>query len=173
MATKKAAPKKAAKKPAKKAVLLRAVERAVNNARLSKATALYRSSQTIFGAHHFEQLPEAIVNVAMQVMAADTGSLLLPAMDGRLYVANACGLPANVQNSTRIAIGEGIAGRIAASGKPAIINGNAPFAPQRRMWSSCPVSGEVSDIWASSTGRSPAPRLRWVPNSRRRTTPRV
>lgn len=112
-------------KPVSTPVLLRAVERAVRNVELGRTTALYKSSQTIFDAQHFEHLPEAIVNVAMQVMSADRVSLLLPAMDGRLCVAHAYGLDAEVQNNARIAIGEGIAGRVAASGKPTIINGTA------------------------------------------------
>jgi signal transduction histidine kinase len=112
-------------KPAQATVILRAVARAVRNAELGRTTALYRSSQTIFGAQHFERLPEAIVNVAMQVMSADAVSLLLPSMDGKLYVAHAYGLDATVQNTARITIGEGIAGRVAASGNPIIINGKA------------------------------------------------
>jgi two-component system NtrC family sensor kinase len=109
-------------KPARAATVLSAVERAVRNAELGRTTALYRSSQTIFDAQHFERLPEAIVNVAMQVMSADAASLLLPAMDGKLYVASAHGLDAEIQNNARITIGEGLAGRIAASGKPTIID---------------------------------------------------
>jgi signal transduction histidine kinase/CheY-like chemotaxis protein len=112
-------------KPVSTPVLLRAVERAARNVELGRTTALYKSSQTIFDAQHFEHLPEAIVNVAMQVMSADRVSLLLPSMDGRLCVAHAYGLDAEVQNNVRITIGEGIAGRVAASGKPTIINGTA------------------------------------------------
>ncbi|HEX3595090.1 MAG TPA: ATP-binding protein [Polyangiaceae bacterium] len=112
-------------KPVSRTLLLRAVQRAVATSQLDSTSALYRSSQTIFDAQHFERLPEAIVSVALQVMGADTASLLLPGMDGKLYVANAHGLDAEVQNNTRITVGEGIAGRIAASGKPTIINGSA------------------------------------------------
>jgi signal transduction histidine kinase/FixJ family two-component response regulator len=112
-------------KPVDRARLLRAVQRAVATSQLDSTTALYRSSQTIFDAQHFERLPEAIVNVALQVMAADTASLLLPGTDGRLYVANTSGRGAEVRNDTRITVGEGIAGRVAASGKPTIINGSA------------------------------------------------
>ncbi|HVW25336.1 MAG TPA: response regulator [Polyangiaceae bacterium] len=117
-------------KPIATQVVLRAVERALRNVELGKAAALYKSSQTIFDAQHFEHLPEAIVNVAMQVMSADRASLLLPAMDGNLYVAHAYGLDAEVQNNARIAMGEGIAGRVAASGKPTIINGSASAMSQ-------------------------------------------
>jgi two-component system NtrC family sensor kinase len=112
-------------KPAKPGVVLRSVERAVRNAEIDRTTALYRASQTIFDAQHFERLPQAIVNVAMQVMSADTASLLLPSPDGQLCVAHAHGLNAEVQNTVRITIGQGIAGRVAASGKPTIINGSA------------------------------------------------
>jgi len=51
-------------------------------------------------------------------------------MDGTLYVAHAYGLDAEVQNATRITIGEGIAGRVAQSRKPMIINGRASDLPE-------------------------------------------
>jgi hypothetical protein len=58
-------------------------------------------------------------------MSADAVSLLLPGPDGKQYVAHAYGLAPEVQSSTRIAVGGGIAGRVAVSGKPVIINGRA------------------------------------------------
>jgi signal transduction histidine kinase len=112
-------------KPFSGVVLERAIERAMEHRRVLDATALYRVSQTIFGVQHVDRLPEAIVKVAMQVMSADAVSLLLPGVDGRLVVAHAYGLDAEVQKSTRITVGEGIAGRIAESGVPTVINGNA------------------------------------------------
>jgi two-component system NtrC family sensor kinase len=112
-------------KPFRAISVLGAVSRAVAARQLDRTAALYLSSRTIFDAQNFDRLPQAIVNVAMQVMAADTASLLLPSADGKLYVAHAYGLDAEVQNTTRITLGQGVAGRVAASGKPTIINGLA------------------------------------------------
>lgn len=105
--------------------MLRTVEHAVQHRRALDETALYQASQAIFDARHFERLPETLVTIARQVMSADAVSLLLPGADGKLYVAHAYGLAPDVQSSTRITIGEGIAGRVAASGTPVIINGRA------------------------------------------------
>jgi signal transduction histidine kinase/DNA-binding response OmpR family regulator len=112
-------------KPFGISTLDRAMIRALEHRNALDTTALYRVSQTIFGIQHFDRLPEAIVKIAMQVMAADAVSLLLPGMDGKLLVAHAYGLEVEVQKRTRITIGEGIAGRIAETGVPTVINGSA------------------------------------------------
>jgi signal transduction histidine kinase len=75
-----------------------------------------------------KQMLETIVAVSKRVMGADTVSLLLPGIDGSLYVAHAAGLSADVQASTRIAPGRGIAGQVALSRRPTIITGTAQGA---------------------------------------------
>jgi two-component system NtrC family sensor kinase len=130
-------------KPVRLEWVRKTLSRALERRQLDRTTALYRSSQTIFDAQNFDRLPEAIVNVAMQVMSADAASLLLPTIDGKLYVAHAYGLDADVANTVRITIGEGIAGRVALSRRPTIINGSASEhaefsgeTPRRRIKSS-------------------------------------
>jgi signal transduction histidine kinase/CheY-like chemotaxis protein len=105
--------------------LIHTVERALEHQRLRQTTALYQASQIIFATRDFARLPEAVVKVSMQVMAADYVSLLLPGMDGTLYVAHAFGTAPGVEQSTRISMGEGIAGRAALSKTPLVIHGEA------------------------------------------------
>jgi signal transduction histidine kinase len=85
--------------------------------------ALARASQAIFGTRDVERLPEVIVREAMQVMAAGAVSLMLPSIDGTLYIAHACGIAPEIQKTVRIVVGEGIAGKVAQSREPTIVNG--------------------------------------------------
>jgi signal transduction histidine kinase len=82
------------------------------------------ASQAILATRDIERLPEVIVQEAMRVMAADAVSLLLPGVDGRLYIAHAYGITAEVRKNTRIEIGVGIAGQVAQSGRPLILTGD-------------------------------------------------
>jgi signal transduction histidine kinase len=81
------------------------------------------ATKAIFATRDAEKLPGVIVEAAMQVMAADAVTLLLPTGDGSLSVAHASGLPDDVERSARVVIGAGIAGRVAESQVPAILNG--------------------------------------------------
>ena len=104
----------------------RSLARAVERRKLQDVTALYRASHAIFAAGEIEKLPEVIVQVSMRVMAADSVSLLLPGVGDQLYVAHSYGLDPSVAKSVRIRVGdgEGVAGHVAASRKPVIIQGD-------------------------------------------------
>jgi len=104
--------------------LERSLARALERRKLQDVTALYRASHAIFATGEIEKLPEVIVEVAMRVMAADSVSLLLPGVDDRLYVAHSYGLDPAVAKAVRVNIGEGVAGRVAASRTPLIIQGD-------------------------------------------------
>ncbi len=65
------------------------------------------------------------MRVSMTVMSADAVTLLLPGLDGRFYVAHAFGLAPEVARSTRVTVGEGVAGLVAQSRKPLVIGGDA------------------------------------------------
>jgi signal transduction histidine kinase len=85
--------------------------------------ALARASQAILSTREVERLPEVIVREAMRVMSADAASVMLPGLDGKLYIAHAYGIDPEIQKKTRITIGEGIAGKVAESRQPLIIGG--------------------------------------------------
>jgi signal transduction histidine kinase len=94
-------------------------------ANVERALPFVEATQTIFAARNLELLPQAIVEAAIRVMSADAVSLLLPRPDGTLTVACASGLPPEVVPKTRIGMGEGIAGRVAQSKQPLILQGYA------------------------------------------------
>jgi signal transduction histidine kinase len=90
----------------------------------SHHSVLADASQAILATREIERLPEVIVREAMRVMAADAVSLLLPGIDGRLYIAHAYGVAAEVRKDTRIELGVGIAGQVAQSGRPLVLTGD-------------------------------------------------
>jgi len=104
--------------------LERSLARAMERRKLQDVTALYRASHAIFATREIEKLPEVIVEVAMRVMAADSVSLLLPGVGDELYMAHSYGLDPMVAQMVRVRIGEGVAGRVAASRTPVIIQGD-------------------------------------------------
>jgi signal transduction histidine kinase len=112
-------------KPFRDARLIHTVDRANEHRRLRQTPALYQAVQVIFRTRDFERLPEAIVNVSMEVMGADAVTLLLPGLDGKFYVAHAFGLNAEIARTTRITVGEGVAGRVVLTRAPLIIGGDA------------------------------------------------
>jgi signal transduction histidine kinase len=104
--------------------LERSLTRASERRKLYDVTALYRASHAIFATGEIEKLPEVIVEVSMRVMAADSVSLLLPGVGDELYLAHSYGLDPAVAKAVRVKIGEGVAGRVAASRSPLVIQGD-------------------------------------------------
>jgi signal transduction histidine kinase len=92
----------------------------------ARSIQFFEATHAIFATRNVEQLPQVIVEAAAKVMDAEAVSLLLPSGDGTLYVAHASGLPPGVRESTRVTIGTGIAGQVAASHKPVVLNGPIP-----------------------------------------------
>jgi two-component system, NtrC family, sensor kinase len=108
-------------KPADPREVLLAVDRALERRRLRDTARLYVASQAILSAGDQEELLEAIIRVTMEVMAADAASLLMHGADGRLHLACSHGLTGEERQASPIRLGERVAGRIAASRAPALI----------------------------------------------------
>lgn len=120
--------------------LLATVERALERRQLREAAALCETSRAILGSLETQHLPERIVEVARRVMNADDVSLMLPDPDGRLYIAHSHGLTAEVQAEVRVALGERVAGRIAALRTPVLIADGLLIEP---MFRDVPSFGRV------------------------------
>jgi signal transduction histidine kinase/FixJ family two-component response regulator len=109
-------------KPIRPQVLIRAVGHALERRKLAIDSALFQTSQAIFASQDPEELPQMIVEVAMKVIGADDASLMLPDDHKILCVAYSHALSARIQKETRTAMGERVAGRVAADGRPALLS---------------------------------------------------
>lgn len=78
-------------------------------------------------------LAELVVDVAAMEAKANRASLMLSDRDGAvLTIVAARGLPADVVTSTCLPLGEGIAGHVAQSGNPLVINSGEELEPWLR-----------------------------------------
>ncbi len=109
--------------------LLAIVARALERRQLRASTALYRASQAILATEDPHRLPGVIVEVAMKVMAADDVSLMLAGVDDTLYIAEARGLALELRSEV-LALGARVAGRVATSREPALIQNGLATDPR-------------------------------------------
>lgn len=116
------------------------VKRALERGELQALVALYKLSQSVFSTVRFDKLLERIIELTVQVLRADEASIMLFDERGRLYIAASTGLDDEIVRSTRVALCEPIAGRVAANGEPMIlgeeINGRNPAGDRRTVISS-------------------------------------
>ncbi len=80
-------------------------------------------SHALIANFDLPRLLELIVSTAMEVTRADRGSvMLLDELEGVLTIKAAKGIDEEVVASTRVRVGEGIAGRVALTGKPLLLH---------------------------------------------------
>jgi len=93
-------------------------------------------SHALIANFDLPRLLDLIVTTAMEVTSADRGSvMLLDESEGTLTIKAAKGISEEVINSTKVKLGEGIAGRVALTGKPLLLrrgDRNPPLEPLRQ-----------------------------------------
>ena len=116
------------------------VKRALERGELQALVALYKVSQSVFSTVRFDELLDQIIKLTVQVLRADEASIMLFDARRQLYIAASSGLGDEMVRSTRVALCEPIAGRVAAEGKPVVlgeeINGRYPVGDRRGLISS-------------------------------------
>jgi len=119
-------------KPFKLSEMLPVLSRAVGvrrlrleNLELRNTVAIHELNQAIAHTLDLNVLLDKIVDAALAQLEGDEASLMLLSDDGRsLYVAAVRGNQRDTLLGSRIALGESIAGTVAARGEPLIIDGN-------------------------------------------------
>ncbi len=115
------------------AAALEQAEARRENARLRALVPLYELSRAFIGTSELPQVLNQIVTTARAETRAEVVSLMLIAEDGReLSIAAASGLSPEIVESQKVTVGSGIAGWVAAHGKPLIISEDVPLAPEVR-----------------------------------------
>jgi signal transduction histidine kinase len=95
---------------------------------------VFASSRSVLALANAEEMPRRIVEGAMDALAADDASLLLPGPDGTLRLAYSSKIPKHEWSIVRIPIGGSIAGKVALTREPLLINDpiDRPASTQRR-----------------------------------------
>ena len=83
---------------------------------------IHEFGMTATGIVSKDELASSIVNSACKLMRSDTGSLMILNHEtNELVIAASRGLAPDIVDATRIKVGEGIAGRVAQSGRPIFV----------------------------------------------------
>jgi putative nucleotidyltransferase with HDIG domain len=92
------------------------------NARLKELANLFRVSKVISSDFNSRNLLQLIINSIIAQVQATQGSIMLLDPDtNTLKIAAAVGLDDEIINSTRLKVGEGVAGRVILYGKPVLV----------------------------------------------------
>lgn len=92
------------------------------NRRVAEVDALYQASISLSQSHDLNKLLTKIIELALQVIGATVGSvMLLDDATGELTISAAIGLSDEVRRSTRIKLGNSIAGYVAEKGEALLI----------------------------------------------------
>ena len=94
----------------------------LKNIEAEELAVLYNLVRAISGTLRIDQLMEKILDAALKVTSAKRGSLmLLDEKKKELRIATARGMNKEVIKKTRTKLGEGISGKVARDGKPAMV----------------------------------------------------
>lgn len=101
------------------------LEAAVSLVRAQRQAAVARdlieASQVIAGTLDPDAIVRTLLVRSLALAGAQSGSVMLKRPDGDFEIAVARGLPAGVEEHTRVRPGDGIAGWVAATGKPLVV----------------------------------------------------
>ncbi len=93
----------------------------IANRKIEELSIVNRVSQAVVSTLDLERLLNIILDEGMAAVGAGTGSLMLLGDDGFLRIEVARGLPQSIVESVKVPLGQGIAGRVAVQGQPALI----------------------------------------------------
>lgn len=91
---------------------------------------LEEAALAIFAADDPAALPQSIVDLAIRIMPADNASVLLSGPDGSLRLGYSSSIPPELWSEVTIRLGERIAGRVAASRTPVLVDGQLEGNPE-------------------------------------------
>lgn len=125
------------------------------NQRVRELTALNTLAWALGRDTHFEALLDGALAEVMNVTSAEAGSIMLVQPDGTLRIECARGLSDDVVTSTRVEMGEGIAGWVAQNRRPLVLVdadeqgfGSEPYSEGARSALAVPLvcKGDVTGV---------------------------
>jgi len=109
---------------------------------LSELSSLYRAISVVNAELEDDKIAGTALRAALKLVGGNRGSIML--LDRRkehLYIASALGLPEQIVRMTRQKVGEGVAGWVAETGEPILLNSDAH--EDKRFISPTVLSGQV------------------------------
>lgn len=94
----------------------------VSHTRPSEVEALLAASQAVNSALGLESALQVVLASALQLTSAHEGSVMLVGEDDHLVIFAGLGIPTEAVSSTRIPLGQGVAGKVAATGQALLLN---------------------------------------------------
>ncbi len=91
-------------------------------AAVQRLASLNAAGQAMGGIHTLSGLLDLFLELVVRELDVERASLMLVDDAGELRIAAARGLPADVARDVRMKIGEGVAGKVAASGRPLLVD---------------------------------------------------
>jgi two-component system, NtrC family, sensor kinase len=117
-------------KPLNFSGLVPLVHKAIERQRHAARLVTLEACQSIFAISDTAEIPKEIVAAAMRVANADDASLMLTDSDGGLRLAYSHSLGRTEHCNAKIALGDRIAGKVAASRQPMVINSDLSDDPR-------------------------------------------
>lgn len=91
--------------------------------RVNQLNALYKSAGVLSGTTNLDTLLNQIINLVTGVVGASSGSIMLLDKSGKfLKIASAIGIERDIMANTKVPVGEGVSGYVAASRDSVIID---------------------------------------------------
>lgn len=105
--------------------ILALVEKALEKNELKVVLGMYETSKAVMASLKLEELLPLLARLSAQVLRADEASIMLPVPDGSLCVVAAATADGEKleRGAACVALGERVAGVVARTGEPVIING--------------------------------------------------
>jgi signal transduction histidine kinase/CheY-like chemotaxis protein len=117
-------------KPFNMEEILLILEKALEKRELKALIGVYEASKAIFSELKIERIIEIILDLAAKTLNADDASIMLFDENQNLYVAGAAGIRGDKKRDARLALGERVAGEVASTHQPKILNGPLSRHPQ-------------------------------------------
>lgn len=103
--------------------ILALVGKALEKNDLKAMLGVYESSKAIFSSIKLDALLPIMARLSAQILKADDACIMLMAPEGELVMAAAVGLEEGERQAARLALGERVAGKVAKSKEPVLIEG--------------------------------------------------
>lgn len=106
------------------------IDKSLEDPEIKDVAALYEASKAIFSVLKIEVLLPILADLSRKLLKADDVSVLLMGEDKKLFVAASNGLDNAVARNVRLALGDGVAGKVAEWKETTIIIGSLDHDPR-------------------------------------------